>query len=63
MVSKILSANQNAEFLKQLCFKNTGINQTGLLHGDRVSRKIKELISQYIFVHVDWVLINEITVT
>lgn len=38
--SKILSANQNGEFLKQLCFKNNGINQPGVLHVDRVSRKI-----------------------
>lgn len=39
--SKILSANQIEEFLKQLYLKNDGVNQPRILHVDKDFKKKK----------------------
>lgn len=39
--SKILSANQIEEFLKQLYLKNDGVNQPCILHVDKDFKKKK----------------------
>ena len=43
--SEILSANQIAQFLKQLYLKNDGVDQSDILHVDKDSRQVNQLTS------------------
>ena len=43
--SEILSANQIAQFLKQLYLKNDGVDHSDILHVDKDSRQVNQLTS------------------